>query len=746
MGEEKTEQELAQLPAWQRKVHERMLQKQRAQVQEQQQEQEQEQQVQDAGASSSSSSDSSNNSSNSGSSSNSSNSSNTDNTGSLNLRQERYIQGILETQAKELAATPEGSRNQRLFDAALKCGSYLHYGVITKQQVTSALVQAYKACGGFKDDGRAQTLKTINGGISTAKPRDLPAELSHLSYTSADPEIESLNNPDTWAEEYKKITGDTESTGNTESTENTGDTESTESTEGNNAGSVPRNTATGRHSANNADDNTSTRHDDKSGNHTCSSTGAVTPVGAVHNPAGAVNTGATSPVNTSNQYQIRFAAPGELVPPALENLDPNQKNFPHEIFDESEILKAIQQYSFSKMIVSPLMLASVLARVLLEAGPHVMLPASMGDVAGLNLGFNMVGRSGLGKSSSFSGSMKLMAVEQEHLTRNIGSGEGLTEIFLTRSSKSGPALLVSDPRRLVNVDEVEKFQQLMDRSGSTIGADLRSALTGGMLGASNADAGGRNRHVAANSYRLIVMLSSQPLKTEFLLKSADSGLPQRFLWMGLSGKEQPERLPVEPNPFYWRSPWPDDSSGGYTLDVATAVHEEMFAQRMQYIREGKEAPDELSHINLTRLKVSAALAALHGELDISKYWWDLGGLLTQHSLDVQEQCRQELQELAARENAKRAFARGKAQTVTETVVENHALETLKKKVISKLRAWSKTNPGEYMIYRDLQQKFSSKQREILAECLDALVEENLIESFANCGRGGRSLGYKLVRV
>lgn len=272
------------------------------------------------------------------------------------------------------------------------------------------------------------------------------------------------------------------------------------------------------------------------------------------------------------------------------------------------------------------MLAFVLARVLAEVGPHVVLPGGMdgavGRRASLNLGFAFVAGPGRGKTDISEMSEQLLGIDQRDIQRSPSTGEGLIQSFLDKGPGKEYVLGV-DPRRLFNVDEIEQLTRSGSRSGATLGPIMRAMLTGGHTGTENADAALR-RNLPAGSYRMVLCAGVQPDKAGPILEEEGSGLPQRFVWVPVDGKEVPH--PDE------RPSWP----GGLDLDpglwefLGVLDYPDHIKQQVRmedWARAKGEMDASSGHLTLTRLKVAAALALLHGDDRITDLWWSLAGRL-----------------------------------------------------------------------------------------------------------------------
>mgnify|MGYP001089580389 CR=1 FL=1 len=77
-----------------------------------------------------------------------------------------YALDVLNKRAAELAGMgTESGRNNFLLATVLRCGSWVHHGVITQSELDGELYGAYVACGGMKDHGRHQYQATIKSGL-----------------------------------------------------------------------------------------------------------------------------------------------------------------------------------------------------------------------------------------------------------------------------------------------------------------------------------------------------------------------------------------------------------------------------------------------------------------------------------------------------------------------------------------------------------------------------------------------------
>jgi hypothetical protein len=90
-------------------------------------------------------------------------------------RQHRYVTSILHRELRALAAMQPGSgRNDAVFRLACRVGRWAHAGIITREQLTAAVLDACEANGLVNDDGRKAVLDTIASGLAKSAADALP--------------------------------------------------------------------------------------------------------------------------------------------------------------------------------------------------------------------------------------------------------------------------------------------------------------------------------------------------------------------------------------------------------------------------------------------------------------------------------------------------------------------------------------------------------------------------------------------
>lgn len=410
----------------------------------------------------------------------------------------------------------------------------------------------------------------------------------------------------------------------------------------------------------------------------------------------------------------------------------------HRIFDATPTLSWIRQAAHSRMLGSGAVLANVLGRVLAEVPPSVVLPPTIGSAASLNLGFAMVGQSGDGKSATFKCGAEVLGLSQKHLEIGVGSGEGLIESFLEEQTIPDPRdptktirakVLVTPPSRIFYVDEIEQLTKASGREGATIMSILRTALTGGAMKSANATAE-RRRSVDSETYRLVTYLGVQPTKSGPLLNEADAGTPQRLLWISTVDKTVPREKPEWPGSLDWAGMIM--YAADYHVQYPQHIKDMLEQQRFDRVH-GRGDPLE-SHLMLTRLKVAAALAFLHDEMDITDQWWTISGYLMEWSKKEQERCRAVLEEAGSAA----ARGRGASKYVEEEAADRMRTDAVKQKILSILRNGDAT-------WNALHKKLTPKQRELFESAVEELSERKEVVVEESEYRGQRKRTLRLAR-
>ena len=389
-------------------------------------------------------------------------------------------------------------------------------------------------------------------------------------------------------------------------------------------------------------------------------------------------------------------------------------------FDETSVLRHVRQAAHSRGVKAPVVLGALLGYVLLRTDPGLLLPPVVGSWASLNLGIALVGDSGASKSTSADVAAELLGYDGDEDVLPIGSGEGMIDAYFDWQEVEGAngrtrqeLRLVPEVlrRRMFIVDEGETLRKLADRTGTTLAGFLRTALTGGMLGTTNAKTGGRSRRLPARTYRLVMVADIHPDQADVLLDGDGVGMPQRFLWLPAKDPTLPAAvgdLPQWPGPLRTKPP-----TNLLDLHYPASIRREV--QQANLDREHGGADPRLAHANLTRLKVAQALALLHGEEQITDQWWRLAGVLSDVSLATQDECLARL----AQQHQQRVTNRVQAEAHAVEAVDESRFDRAVAGVVEKLRK----RQGETLVWGEAKPAYRLTKDLPTEEIIDALRQQ-----------------------
>ncbi|UXY28578.1 hypothetical protein [Streptomyces sp. HUAS TT20] len=453
-----------------------------------------------------------------------------------------------------------------------------------------------------------------------------------------------------------------------------------------------------------------------------------------------------------------FAAGGtldDLVPvdaPSERTADQPEippTQLPLEFWDSRESLKSVRRLAHSKLLPADTTLGAIMARVS-GAIPHTFTAESPMGRASLNLPVAMVGGPSAGKSQSARAAREAFLTPdrlQERDALPIGSGEGLTEIFMgsveeptgevhQKGPHKGDPVMVAIRKQIhhnafVYVDEGKSIGDIEERGGSTLGETIRRAAMGEALGQTNATQE-RKRYVAPMSYAMGVLVGLQPSIATTLLKDAGTGTPQRFLWLWARDVTISDEMVRHPGAI--AIPGLDashDDAGPVSFRVPDAVAAEMRQKRLRAVRTGGIDDDELNgHEPVMKMKFAALLAVIDGRFHMTMDDWHLAGMLWATSCAV----RDDLVSLAEREAAaaRRAAADAEIELATR---KDDALDAAAMKREARLRKVLDhlASTGGRMSRTDLVQRFHSRYRGELPSVIERGVAKGVLRTVEEDG-------------
>lgn len=448
-----------------------------------------------------------------------------------------------------------------------------------------------------------------------------------------------------------------------------------------------------------------------------------------------------------------LAAPAASKPARTVVGDPYAKVLEDKVFGASPLLDQLRQHARSLRCGPWAVLGFTLGRTALAVPPSVQLPPVVCAPASLNLILGIVAPSGAGKGGAVYAASGVRfyteppvptpAIGATPDTRafgptpshevvtptpaSVGSGEAIASLFVSREKVEDPIdgkseweMVQHTTAAWIHWDEVDTLTGQKGRQGSTLDAELRKLYSGEGLG----NVTKTNCLVCApHIYRAVASVSIQPGRAAGLYGDEFGGSIQRLLHFGAEDPHAPETRGPQV-PAFAPVVLPDFKGSGMLtpsgvapkfIRVAQAVAEEIDRDRQAALT-GAADDDPLDrHSGLTRLKISALAAILHGEgLSVSEQWWQWAGHVIEHSRRVRDGIRSTLA-VQARDAAQ---ARGRM-----THVMNEAVESESGKqhdgALNWLRSWAEKR--EVFTLREAQQ--STKSGTYARRNLKALLKE-----------------------
>ena len=334
-----------------------------------------------------------------------------------------------------------------------------------------------------------------------------------------------------------------------------------------------------------------------------------------------------------------------------------------EFFLKSGSEQLVKIYGWARArLVSPwAVLFGVLLRVSASVPPNVQLPAVIGGRSSLNMLCAFVGRSGTGKGNS--AKVAALAWPVEILTRPLGSGQGIAEAFMKRSESDEIQPVIFD------VPEIDALSAGTKTQGSVVLPTLKCMAMGEQLGQTNATKES-SRNVPAHSYRACLSVGVQPGHANVLFGDTSGGTPQRFLWVPVADPNIEFGDVSDPAPLLTDMPaWVPGADG--VVEIEYAYEEIAPTIRAAYIARMHDEADALDgHALLTRCKVAALVAIMHGRTKVTESDWNMSG----NVMEVSDRTRALLLQQEADIRATAARERGKHDALRSEGRADHRRE------------------------------------------------------------------------
>jgi hypothetical protein len=377
---------------------------------------------------------------------------------------------------------------------------------------------------------------------------------------------------------------------------------------------------------------------------------------------------------------------------------------------DSAQLEKIYGWARARYVAPWAVLFGVLLRVAASTPPNVQLPPIVGHRASLNLLCAFVGKSGDGKG--ISAKVAALAWPNEILTLPVGSGQGIAEIFTKRDDSDEIQPVIFD------APEIDTLTGLAKAKGSVLLPTIKSLAMGEQIGQTNAIRETR-RNVPAHSYRACVSVGAQPGHTDVIFEDTTGGTPQRFLWVPVTDPNILDGNFDDPQPLDTDMPaWKSGSDGVVELTYLEPEMRQLIVSS-HLARQRGEGDALDGHSLLTRCKVAALLAIMHGRCEVTEWDWGRSAAV----MSVSDETRRGLIEAAEDIKRQRALDEGAARAVRSEGYEAGRVQSATRSIINKL----KKQNGEELSHNELRTSLTGGHRPLLDAAIQELAESGVID-------------------
>lgn len=385
-------------------------------------------------------------------------------------------------------------------------------------------------------------------------------------------------------------------------------------------------------------------------------------------------------------------------------------------WDARESLRCIYIAAMSRMAAPWAVLACCAAKALALTPAGVLLPALVGGPGSLNWFATLAAPSGGGKGAALAVMDEL--IKSTVYQRNIGSGEGMTEMYRRPASKETGEPAGTHESIMFVADEIDALSAHKSRNASTTLPMLRSAFSGVTLGASTKASGGF--HLSAHSYRMTLLVGVQPARSAAILEDRDGGTPQRFQWFPAVDHRIDIECPSFPGELTLPTVMTSDLwRYGGTLGVPQRVEYAIKSARVKS-QQGKGDPHE-SHALFVREKFAYALAVLDGRDRLVDEDWELASVAMKVS-DYTREWVMSGQDAAHREEAER---HGRELGITYAAADQEKQATTND-AVNRVAQWALSKmEGGAISNRDLQRKLNPRDRPLFQLALERLTNSEM---------------------
>ncbi|QPS33991.1 hypothetical protein [Brevibacterium casei] len=376
-------------------------------------------------------------------------------------------------------------------------------------------------------------------------------------------------------------------------------------------------------------------------------------------------------------------------------------------------------------------LGCTLASVAEALPPSVVLPPTGNGttaIGSLNVFFALVAPSGVGKgvaTRTAEGVLDQKGPRRDRASVPLGTGEGIAASFIRSDAtrEDPPEDSIRETSVRFDVPEIDTLTALSGRQNSIVDQEIRKMWVGEALGTGNASPATR-RIIPSHLYRASIIAGVQPKRAAGLIRSADGGTLQRFVFLPAIDPEAPDETPPLPPSLEWESPFDAlRTSNVFQMRVDPFIREEMRVTHMPRLR--GQVDDDNGHREFSRLKIAALLGVLNGRRNVENDDWHLAGLIMSQSDRTLEWIRGVL----SREHKKMVAAKGRDSALKESAAEDAHISS----AVASLR--KALNDGRRWTRGDLRRRLTSSTRKYVDNALDRLAASGEVYVWTDDGTG-----------
>jgi hypothetical protein len=436
---------------------------------------------------------------------------------------------------------------------------------------------------------------------------------------------------------------------------------------------------------------------------------------------------------------------GAAAPAGGSKPPQNPTLLPDDFWDSRPELAHIRQAARSKRIPPDAVIHGTLVRLAAMVPGTLKVDTGILTAVSLNYFAAIVGASGFGKSSSVDLAEAILPGVpglDDLWRRPLGSGEGMSEAYMGSREEGTGEFYQSGPRQgeektrtvraqitsnaLFFLDEGETLAKLMaERSGATLGQQIRTAWTGGTLGQSN---GTQERTRIVRDYAMGLLIGYQPETAYSLLDGVMQGTPQRFMWGRVADPLAPDDVPGWPGELELDLSAmlgdPAIDAPPVTVGMTLTLKREIDQTQLERLRGKTEGMDGFnSHRQATLIKIAGLLALLAGRNVINEDDWELAKVMWRTSCAIRDRL------IAARERdeIKKAEDRTKRDVERATAVAKATgvLDGPTEKVARRFVSVIGEEGPQKIGY--LNRKISPRNRGLIPDAVEMALEEGWLK-------------------